>query len=221
MSGVFHPTFDDLPRTVSIFPLTGALLLPGGQLPLNIFEPRYLNMVRDAFGAERMIGMIQPTEPERIDEDDRPPVYPVGCLGRVTAFSEADDGRFLITLTGVCRFQRGRELPLLNGYRRVEALYDRYQEDLDPPPELSVDRGRLLAALRRFLDMQNIDADWESVEEAGDAYLVTALAMVCPFEPREKQAILEASDLPARAETITTLLEMGGLDVSDSSPARH
>jgi Lon protease-like protein len=221
MSGVFHPTFDELPRTVAIFPLTGALLLPGGQLPLNIFEPRYLNMVRDAFGAERMIGMIQPTEPERIDDDDRPPVYPVGCLGRITTFSEADDGRFLITLTGVCRFQCGRELPVLNGYRRVEALYDRYQEDLDPPPELSVDRGRLLAALRRFLDMQNIEADWESVEEAGNAYLVTALAMVCPFEPQEKQAILEASDLSARADTIIALLEMGGLDVGDSSPARH
>jgi Lon protease-like protein len=98
---------------------------------------------------------------------------------------------------------------------------NRYQEDLDPPPELPVDRDRLLAALRRFLDMQNIEADWESVEEAGNAYLVTALAMVCPFEPQEKQAILEASDLSARADTIIALLEMGVLDVGDSSPARH
>ena len=221
MGGAFHPTFDELPRTISIFPLSGALLLPGGQLPLNIFEPRYLNMVRDALGAERMIGMIQPTEPERTTEDDRPPVYPIGCVGRITAFSEADDGRFLITLTGVCRFKRGRELPLLNGYRRVEALYDRYREDLDPPGQLSVDRDRLLSALRRFLDMQEIEADWQSVKEAGDAYLITALAMVCPFEPQEKQAILEASDLSARAETIIALLEMGGLDAADSSPARH
>ncbi|MCP4326855.1 MAG: peptidase S16 [Alphaproteobacteria bacterium] len=221
MSGPFHPNFDDLPRTAPIFPLTGALLLPGGQLPLNIFEPRYLNMTRDALGGDRMIGMIQPTEKEELTEDDRPPVYPVGCLGRITAFSETDDGRFLITLTGVCRFRVGRELPLMNGYRRVEALFDRYQDDLEPPPDLPVDRKRLTNALRRFLESQDIEADWESIDEASNAYLVTALAMVCPFEPQEKQAILEAPDLPARAETIITLLEMGGLNGLDAPAARH
>jgi Lon protease-like protein len=221
MTGAFHPTFDELPRTVPIFPLTGALLLPGGQLPLNIFEPRYINMVRDALGSDRMIGMIQPTEKERLSEEDHPPVYPVGCVGRITSFSETDDGRFLITLTGVCRFRAGRELPLMNGYRRVEALYDRYQEDLDPPDDVDIDRNRLVDALRRYLDAQNIDADWESVDGASNEYLLIALAMACPFPPQEKQAILEASDLEERAETIIALLEMGGLDSSDSSPARH
>jgi Lon protease-like protein len=217
----FHPTFDELPRTIPIFPLSGALLLPGGQLPLNVFEPRYLNMVRDALGSDRMIGMIQPTEKERMAAEDHPPVYPVGCAGRITSFTETDDGRFLITLTGVCRFRAGRELPLLNGYRRVEALYDRYQEDLEPPVDIDVDRARLIEALRGFLDAQNIDADWDSVDDAGNEYLVTALAMACPFEPQEKQAILEAPDLAARADTIITLLEMGGVESPDSSPARH
>ncbi len=221
MTGAFHPTFDELPRTVAIFPLGGALLLPGGQLPLNVFEPRYINMVRDALGSDRMIAMIQPTEATSLSDDDPPPVYPVGCVGRITSFSETEDGRFLITLTGVCRFKVGCELPLINGYRRVEALYDRYQEDLDPPEQVAVDRDRLVAALRRFLEMQEIRADWESIEEASDAYLITALAMVCPFEPQEKQAILEAPDMAARAQTIITLLEMGSLDLSESTQARH
>ncbi len=221
MTGVFHPNFGELPKTLPIFPLSGALLLPGGQLPLNIFEPRYLNMVRDSLGSDRMIGMIQPTERERIDEDDHPELYPVGCAGRITAFSESDDGRFLITLTGVCRFRIGRELPMMNGYRRVEALFDRYREDLDPPGEISLDRARLTRALKTYLSGQDFEADWESIEQAGEAALVTALAMSCPFAPEEKQAILEAPDLTERAEVTLTLLEMGGLGDMPSDSPRH
>ncbi len=212
--GAFRPGFEELPGVVPLFPLPGVLLLPGGRLPLNIFEPRYLAMVRDALAGERAIGMIQPRE-EAADVGVAK-VYQTGCLGRITAFSETDDGRYLITLTGWIRFDVVRELPLMEGYRRVTAGYDRFRRDLeDGAVEMAgagvagaIDRTRLLETLGFYFEAQGIEGDWKAIEETGDAALVTSLAMLCPFAAPEKQALLEAMSLPERANAMTAIMEM-------------
>ncbi len=204
-----------LPAVLPIFPLTGVLLLPRGRLPLNIFEPRYLAMTRDALGGERLIGMVQPSEPQ---QDNRggggvnPPVYAVGCAGRLTQFSEADDGRFLITLTGVSRFRIVEELPLLSGYRRVVPDWAPFAADRATSGEPGFDRARLLRGLKSFFAQRRIAADFEAIDKAPSEYLVTSLAMACPFAPSEKQALLEAADLDARAELLTALVEMAAIE---------
>ena len=222
--GAFRPGFEELPRVVPIFPLPGVLLLPGGRLPLNIFEPRYLAMVRDALAGERAIGMIQPRE-EAADAGAAK-VYEIGCLGRITAFSETDDGRYLITLTGLIRFDVARELPLLEGYRRVTAGYDRFRRDLDDGPESgadgeagAIDRTRLLKTLGFYFEAQGIESDWEAIEEAGDAALVTSLAMLCPFAAPEKQALLEAMSLAERTSAMTAIMEMAVHQSGGTGPA--
>ncbi len=231
--GVFRPGFEDLPRVVPIFPLPGVLLLPGGRLPLNIFEPRYLAMVRDALAGDRAIGMIQPRE-EAADVGAAT-VYETGCLGRITAFSETDDGRFLITLTGLIRFDVARELPPMAGYRRVTAGYDRFRCDLEDGPEDdaadgaegadgadgaegAIDRARLLETLGFYFEAQGIEGDWKAIEETGDAALVTALAMLCPFAAPEKQALLEAMSLPERASAMTAIMEMSVHEPGGTGP---
>ena len=203
--GAFRPDFDDLPRVVPIFPLPGVLLLPGGRLPLNIFEPRYLAMVRDALSGERTIGMIQPCA--EAPDVGAARVYETGCAGRVTAFSETDDGRYLITLTGVIRFDVERELPPIEGYRRVLADYGRFRGDLEEEAS-EIDRERFLETLGCYFEANGIEGDWKAIEEAGDAALVTSLAMMCPFAAPEKQALLEAMSLPERARTMTAIMEM-------------
>ncbi len=203
--GAFLPDFADLPRVIPIFPLPGVLLLPGGHLPLNIFEPRYLAMVRDAISGERMIGMIQPCE----DASDvgAAKVYETGCAGRITAFSETADGRFLITLTGVIRFDVERELPPIDGYRRVAAAYGRFRGDLEAEVG-DIDRDRLLETLGCYFDANGIEGDWKAIEETGDEALVTSLAMFCTFAAPEKQALLEAMTLSDRVRTVTAIMEM-------------
>ena len=203
--GAFRPDFDDLPRVVPIFPLPGVLLLPGGRLPLNIFEPRYLAMVRDALSGERTIGMIQPCA--EAPDVGAARVYETGCAGRVTAFSETGDGRYLITLTGVIRFDVARELPPIEGYRRVVADYGRFRGDLEEEAS-EIDRERFLETLGCYFEANGIEGDWTAIEEAGDAALVTSLAMICPFAASEKQALLEAMSLPERARTMTAIMEM-------------
>jgi hypothetical protein len=205
--------------TIPIFPLTGALLLPRGLLPLNIFEPRYLAMVDDALGSDRLIGMVQPVEgraSERV-----PPVYETGCAGRISSFEETDDGRYLITLTGICRFRVGEELPTLRGYRRVKADWDPFRGDPNDCACGDFDRPRLLDRLAVFFERQGITANWDAIKEASDERLVTSLAMVCPFEPSEKQALLEAPTLTDRAKLITTLVEMAVLGGEGDDRARH
>lgn len=234
--GAFRPGFEELPGVIPIFPLPGVLLLPGGQLPLNIFEPRYLAMVRDALAGERAIGMIQPRE-EAADVGAAK-VYETGCLGHITAFSETDDGRYLITLTGLIRFDVARELPPLEGYRRVTAGYDRFRSDLDDDPEGSprdgpqdgpqdglendpagaIDRTRLLETLGFYFEAQGIEGDWEAIEKAGDATLVTWLAMLCPFAAPEKQALLEAVSLAERASAMTAIMEMAVHEPGGTGP---
>jgi hypothetical protein len=204
----FHPAFADLPPEIAIFPLSGALLLPEGRLPLNIFEPRYLAMVEDSLAAGRMFGMVQgdPSLP-RVKGDSQ--VYRVGCLGRLSSFAETDDGRILITLTGVIRYRIAEEVAGRRGYRRCRVDYAEYAADLAvgaPPPTL--DRAELLGALRPYFRARGIDANWDAIEQAGDAMLVTTLCMLCPFEVREKQALLEAPCAAERAKMLIALMRM-------------
>jgi hypothetical protein len=217
----------DLPKTIPVFPLTGALLLPGGRLPLNIFEPRYLAMIEDALAArDRIIGMIQPREPggEGMTRDNvvppPPTLYPTGCAGRIVSFNETADGRFLIELAGICRFDVADELPTVRGYRRAAASFERWQGDLAPPTgHATVDRERLLHELKAYLTARNISADWSAITDTPDDRLVTTLAMVCPFAPQEKQALLECVTLDERARTMVTLLEMAAAGSGES--AKH
>lgn len=194
-----------------IFPLPGAMLLPGGRLPLNIFEPRYKAMVEDALGQGRVIGMIQP-DPTRPPTPTGPALYRIGCLGRITSFSETEDGRFLVTLAGTTRFAVGVELEMVSGYRRVRADLARFAADLEPPPEpdtASVPRETLLRALRAYFTTRGFDANWEAIDEMADTPLVATLSMVCPFEPSEKQLLLEAPTSADRGRALLALLEMG------------
>jgi hypothetical protein len=209
----FHPRFDQLPQTIAIFPLTGALLLPGGRLPLNIFEPRYLAMTQDALANGRMFGMVQPS-PAEPRGPTGPGLYRIGCLGRLSQFAETDDGRLLITLSGVARFALAEEIALApGGYRRVRADYARFAADLDPQPT-GLDRPALEAAMRAYFKAQGIGADWEAIGQTPDDVLVTTLGMACPFEPREKQALLEAETPAARAAMLIALLQIGAAQPS-------
>ena len=216
-----------LPATLPIFPLTAVLLLPRGRLPLNIFEPRYLAMTRDALGGERLIGMVQPSDPAAggpgIDNRMNPPVYPVGCAGRITQFSETDDGRYLLTLTGVSRFRIREELPPISGYRRVVPDWQAFAHDQDSPGDSAFDRERLIRGLKGFFAGRQISADWEAIEKAPGEHLVTSIAMACPFAPSEKQALLEAADPDERARLLTALVEMAGVKptTEETGGTRH
>ncbi len=203
---------DSLPGVLPIFPLAGVLLLPHAQLPLNIFENRYLAMTRDAMAGHRLIGMVQPVHPE--DEDAAfPAVYDSGCAGRITSFQETDDGRILITLTGLCRFAIIEERAMTDtGYRVVRVDFGRFASDLDEAAVPSIDRKRLMRALDAFFNQQGYEADWKTVENASNESLITTLAMTCPFAPNEKQALLEARDTTRRAEIVISLMEMTVLD---------
>ena len=211
----------DLPLVIPVFPLDGALLLPGGQLPLNIFEPRYLNMLDDAMSGERIIGMIQ-TRPNASGADpQRPSLAPVGCAGRVTSFAETSDGRYLITLTGVCRFRAGEELPVRTPYRQVRADFAPYEPDLREDPagvRTAPDIDRLLSALRRYLDHRGLAIDWGDAESAPSDALINSLAMALPFDPMEKQALLEAETIFERKATLTALLEIDAASGDDDEP---
>ena len=225
----FDPSFEQLPDTLPIFPLSGVLLLPGGKLPLNIFEPRYLSMIFDALAGHRMIGMVQPMQPGGFagdglpSEDGRPKVHQTGCAGRIVSFNETEDGRLLLALSGVCRFQIGRELEMAQGgYRRVSALFSPFRSDLDHSDELvELDRERLMAALSAFFRNRNLSTDWDAVKKAGDVNLVTSLSMVLPFGPAEKQALLEAPDTGARAKLLVAFLEMTAFSPSTDTPPQR
>jgi len=210
---------EDLPDGFPVFPLPGALLLPGGRLPLNIFEPRYLAMTEDALAAGRLLGMIQP-DPQRPRSANGPALYRVGCLGRLSSFSETDDGRYLITLTGVIRFAVAEELPGRRGYRRVRGDFSAFADDFaDPQPPVRIDRDALVAALRGYFAHRGFEANWDAIGKMDDDVLVTTLSMVCPFEPAEKQALLEA-DVSARAATLLALLQMGAHETDGDEPHR-
>ncbi|HWT61896.1 MAG TPA: LON peptidase substrate-binding domain-containing protein [Ochrobactrum sp.] len=211
-----YRTGADIPELVSIFPLRGALLLPGAQLPLNIFEPRYLEMVEDALAGKRIIGMIQPRieeghededDSDRFDETARPELSQVGCLGRITTYAETGDGRILITLQGICRFRVLEEISGRRPYRQCRIAP--FLTDLESAPDLGeIDRDALLRAFRDYLEVHNLEADWDSISRAGNDTLVNALSMMSPFGAAEKQALLEAPDLKTRAATLIAITEM-------------
>jgi len=200
---------EDLPESAPVFPLTGALLLPGGQLPLNIFEPRYLAMFDAALAGNRMLGVVQPSLTENPDQQDasRPALAPVGCIGRITSFAETGDGRYIASISGVCRIRLMEELGAGHPYRTFKIapfLSDLSEED----DEGSVNRQELLRVFRAYLDANKLEADWESVERAGNRTLVNSLSMMSPFGPAEKQALLEAPDLKTRADTLVAITEI-------------
>ncbi|BAB51088.1 ATP-dependent protease [Mesorhizobium sp. 113-3-3] len=197
----------DLPSTIPIFPLEGALLLPGGRMPLNIFEPRYLQMVDEAVAGSRLIGVIQPRLDGALREDGEPELCNVGCAGRIIAFSETGDGRYLISLQGVFRFRIAHELTVKTPFRQAKPAP--FLADLDDDPAANeIDRPALLKAFRAYLQANDLEADWESVSRAENAMLVNALSMMAPYGPAEKQALLEAADLKTRAETLIAITEM-------------
>ena len=200
-------TAEQLPAVIPIFPLTGVLLLPGGRLPLNIFEPRYLEMTQDAMASHRIVGMIQPADPH--SRDFEPEIYGTGCAGLVSEFEETADNRILVTLTGVCRFEVANELPLEGLlYRRVAARYQSYACDLIQENAIALDRDRLISALRKFFAARGIDADWSAIDEMCNEDLMTSFAMACPFGPSEKQALLECRETKERSAMFQALLEM-------------
>jgi uncharacterized protein len=215
--GTPTPRAEDLPPTFPVFPLLGALLLPRGRLPLTIFEPRYLAMTEDALAAGRMFGMVQP-DPQHEPPESGPALYRVGCLGRLSSFSETDDGRYLITLTGLCRFAIVKELAPRRGYRRVCAEFAPFAADLAPPEAAGFDREELLAALRRYFKHRGFDANWDAIGQMSDDLLLITLAMVCPFEAAEKQALLEAPNQSDRAATLLALLRMDAHDLHSDRP---
>ena len=203
-----HQAGEDLPHEFAVFPLPGALLLPRGRLPLNIFEPRYLAMVEDSLAHGRMFGMIAPNEHAPRAEHG-PSLYRIGCLGRLSHFSETEDGRYLITLTGITRFVVKRELAMQRGYRRVEADFSPFAQDRHVAPDLEPEtRADIIESLREYFDMKGIDANWDAVHGMPDDQLVVTLAMLCPFDTAEKQALLEAPTEHDRAGDLLALLRM-------------
>jgi Lon protease-like protein len=202
-----YRTAKDLPGTVPVFPLSGALLLPGGRMPLNIFEPRYLEMIDHALAHNRLIGLIQPRLDGAMRSDGEPELCEVGCLGRVTSFAETGDGRYLVSLQGVCRFRVAEEQVTKTPFRQCRITS--FVADLDAEAgAANVDRPALLKAFRAYLKANDLDADWESVSRAENAMLVNALSMMAPYGPAEKQALLEAPDLKTRAETLIAITEI-------------
>jgi Lon protease-like protein len=199
----------ELPQVIPVFPLPGALLLPRGQMPLNIFEPRYLAMIDDALrDGHRLIGMIQP-DIVHSDSEEKPKLFSVGCIGRITQFAEAGDGRYILELTGVSRFKVIEELSALTQYRQCQVDYFPFLDDFTARKgEDAVDREALIEVLRDFLKANNLKVDWDGVESAPNEALVNALAMMSPYGPPEKQAMLEAPDLKTRAEILIAVTEM-------------
>jgi uncharacterized protein len=228
----FDPDFDSLPSVIPVFPLAGVLLLPGGKMPLNIFEKRYLAMVRDALmQPTRLIGMIQPTGGE--DSANGPGLYPIGCAGRLINFAETDDGRYLITLDGLCRFRTRTELSLKDGYRRFDVDFAPFHADIEGRWDgrgqgnvagdiAAIPRDGIVSAADAYFRGRKMSVNPDALKKLNDIDLVNALSMGCPFTPEEKQALLEAGDLAARAQLLQTLFAMGGTDtIGGGETTRH
>lgn len=204
---VIYASGDDMPAIIPVFPLSGAVFFPRANLPLNIFEPRYLAMVDDAMRTQRIIGMIQPKS-----DGARPGLHGVGCAGRITQYGETDDGRMVISLRGVSRFRIAEELTVMTPYRQVRADYASFVDDFieidAAEQELSFDRARHLATLKLYLKAIAVQIDWDWVEKAPAEVLINAFAMLAPLQPTEKQALLEAPDLKARTAAAAMLMEV-------------
>ncbi|MGO9546024.1 MAG: LON peptidase substrate-binding domain-containing protein [Rhodomicrobium sp.] len=200
----------DLPASLPVFPLQGCILLPRSSLPLNIFEPRYLAMIDDIIAGNRIVGIVQPLGAEEESPQSKGhPLRQTGCAGRLSAFSETDDGRLLITLTGICRFDIAGEIPTAKPYRICDADYRPYLKDLvRGHGQSAVDWPRFLAVLKAYLEARKLSADWDSIQRSPTEVLINTLSMISPYGPEEKQALLEAPDLKTRAEVLMALAEM-------------
>jgi Lon protease-like protein len=205
MSSFGYRKPSDLPQTIPLFPLSGAILMPRSVLALNVFEPRYLNMVDDALGGSRLIGIVQPAIGH--EDEATPDLAEIGTVGRITAFSETDDGRYLITLTGVCRFEIELELEAGTPYRQAVVLYDAFAEDFAAATGERIDRPKLIASLKTYAALHGFDVDWTSVERAPTETIVNVASQICPFDVAAKQALLEAVTLEDRAQALIALLE--------------
>ncbi len=216
----FDPkSLDELPDILPVFPLLGATLLPRTLLPLNIFEPRYLNMILDAFAQDRLIGMLQPDEGKA--GHDPVVTFAVGCVGRITVFNEIDDGRLLIHLHGVCRFRIKKEMALHHGYRTMAVDWSEYAADLNPDPDFVLPSGNFKQTLEHYLKVNGIRIDWHALEEKPAPYIVDFLAMNLPFSGEEKQALLEARDTTQRCQTLEAIMRMAVVADVDSGTTRH
>jgi len=207
----------DLSQIVPVFPLSGVILLPRAQLPLNIFEPRYLNMIDDAMAGDRLIAMVQTAG----GSATRPDLAAVGCVGKINSFTETQDGRYLISLTGICRARLGAELAVQSPYRQVRLDYGPFEDDLSPAPEdlEGIDRPRLIAALNVYLRRRQLEIDWDTAEQAPPEPLINSLSIALPFEPASKQLLLESPTLEARAGALIAILEIDtALDPDDDEP---
>ena len=196
---------DEMPDLIPVFPLSGALLLPRGQLPLNVFEPRYMAMIDDALKTNRIIGMIQVNG----EGSTSAPLYSMGCAGRITSLEESGDGRYLITLTGISRYRIVEELTAITPYRQCRVDFQPFSRDFDEETDRDdVDRAGVIRALQRFAETHRLSVDWDGINAAPSDLLVNALAMMSPFGPKEKQALLEAPDLKSRADVLIAIAEM-------------
>ena len=235
--GIFDPEFDQLPMRIPIFPLPSALLLPGGQLPLNIFEPRYLAMVRHALATPtRLIGMVQPLDHhaggdianddianDNIANDDGADaagLFETGCAGRLSFFQESDDGRFVIALNGVCRFHRLRQELDPNGFLVADVDWQPFANDLRVDVS-ALDRDPLIKVMKRYFDMKGFETDWTQIENSDNHQLLATLSMICPFEVAEKQALLEADSMARRADLLIAMMEMALHVETGGNDARH
>ena len=216
-----YRSIDDLPSVIPVFPLRQALLLPRASLPLNIFEPRYLDMVEAALGSTRIIGMVQPKIRERIDPNDAPPLEAVGCAGRIASFAEEPDSRYLISLVGISRFTIAEELMVTTPYRQIRADYSPFAGDLvGGMGANAVDRTRLLKTLADYLEASDLTTDWDTIAGTDTETLVNALSIMSPFGAREKQALLEADNLGHRSEVLIALTE-AALALSGTNENSH
>lgn len=214
---MIHPVsvVSDLPDNIPIFPLPSAVLLPGGHLPLNIFEPRYLAMVESALATpDRLIGMVQPST-------DDGNLFDIGCAGRISSFQETDDGHLMIALTGVCRFKLNHHDQTAAGYREADVDWQPFGEDLNRNDNVIDDRQNLLDVMRRYFKVRGFEADWDQIEQSENEQILNTLAMVCPFDVAEKQALLEANDASHRAVLLVAMMEMALHEEDSGNDARH
>ena len=222
MRNRFTFSFSDLPSSLPIFPLSGAVLLPNGQLPLNIFEDRYLSMINDALSNSRLVGMVQPKNDADKNhyEGNGPELYATGCAGRIVSFSETRDDRYLIILAGVCRFDIKEEIECANGYHRAEVVWDRFSDDLGDD-DTDLDSSDLIESARRYTEQRKLSVDWSALDHLEPRELVDTLACSLPFSPQDKQGLVETVVIRDRVQLLTALCEFGAVEANEGSSVAH
>lgn len=215
----FLPKFSDLPDEIAIFPFAGAVLMPGVQLPLNIFEPRYLSLVMDSLASDHLVGLIQPTSETVTDEI--PALHRIGCAGRITSYSETSDGRIVLVLTGVCRFQVSSEIDGRQGYRRVAVNWERFAADCHEDPGTIADRKGFLTSLKSYCTLRGVEVPWDDIEKMPDGELINLLCAHLPLSPEDKQALIETVATAERAALMRGLLDMASVSSMHVAEHRH